>query len=216
MSSFQSIFGSNPNNSTVENTVNDNDFDAFFNKIKANSVELKKLTEEKRAQAEEIFLLENKLKELKEICKNSDEKYQNKCEEIEKLAKEKKENFQKFQKIFANKQNKNKELINQNLVLKNLNEKLKEELNVEKEKSRESANAQTIVDQLKRNNECLMEEMNKIDIELNNEKKKNSEMNREIQQYKSSNLKMKTELSSLRKSKIYYEKCYKESVSINI
>jgi hypothetical protein len=97
-----------------------------------------------------------------------------------------------------------------------LNEKLKEELNVEKEKSLESANAQTIIDQLKRNNECLMEEMNKMDIELNNEKKKNSEMNREIQQYKSSNLKMKTELSSLRKSKIYYEKCYKESVSINI
>jgi hypothetical protein len=135
---------------------------------------------------------------------------------LEKLEKEKKENFQKFLKIFANKQNKNKELTNQNLVLKNLNEKLKEELNVEKEKSRESANAQTIADQLKRNNECLMKEMNQMDIELNNEKKKNSEMNRQIQHYKSANLKMKTELSSLRKSKVYYEKCYKESVSINI
>jgi hypothetical protein len=95
MSSVQSIFGSNPNNSTVENTINDNDFDVFFNKIKANSVELKKLTEEKRVQAEEIFLLENKLKELKEIYKNSDKKYQNKCEELEKLEKEKKENFRK-------------------------------------------------------------------------------------------------------------------------
>ncbi len=41
MSSFQSIFGTNPNNSTVENSINDNDFDAFVNKIKAYSVELK-------------------------------------------------------------------------------------------------------------------------------------------------------------------------------
>jgi hypothetical protein len=70
MSSFVSTLGSNPNNSIVENTISDNDFDTFVNKIKANSVELKKLSEERRAQAEEIFLLKNKLKELKEIYKN--------------------------------------------------------------------------------------------------------------------------------------------------
>ncbi len=43
-----------------------NDTEIFFNKIRANSVELKKLTEKNNAQKEVIVLLENEVKKLQE------------------------------------------------------------------------------------------------------------------------------------------------------